>query len=86
MAQSGKLKQIADERNEPLEVIVPRQIEKAGSIFQAAVDLGVQPNALQQWLKRHGLKVVTRQVASVIPDVKQRTTEDEELSLAHKTD
>lgn len=63
---SGKrLKNIAQDYNEPLEVLIPRMITEEGSIHKAAIRLGVYPNAIQYWMKKNGYRLVTQQVATL---------------------
>jgi hypothetical protein len=61
----NRLQEIAAERGVKLEVLIPQTIEETGSVLQTAIRLSVTPNAIQNWLKRNGYRVVTRQVASL---------------------
>jgi hypothetical protein len=65
MPQTGKLKTIEKDHEEPLLTLIPRVIREEGSIYKAAVRLDVSPNTLQHWLKKEGFHVTTRQVATV---------------------
>ncbi len=61
----NRLKAIAAERGVELDEIIPQTIEETGSVLQTAIRLNVTPTAIQNWLKRNGYRVVTRQVASL---------------------
>jgi hypothetical protein len=55
----NKLKDIADELGEPLETLIPRIVQEEGAVHRAAVRLGVAPNSINNWLKKHGYRPVT---------------------------
>jgi len=59
------LDKIAEERGIALEVLVPQTVQQEGSIFKAAVKLGVSPNSIQYWMKKNGYTLKTQQVATL---------------------
>ncbi len=61
----SKLAKIAEARGVSLDVLIPQTIREEGSVFQAAKRLGVYPSSIQYWMKKHGYKLVTRQVAEL---------------------
>jgi hypothetical protein len=65
MAKPGRLKEIAEEYGQPLDVLIPRVISEEGSIIRAAMKLGVNTNTLQNWIRANGYSLKTRQVASL---------------------
>ena len=54
----GRLAEIAANEydNEPLGELVPRIVEEAGSVYEAARTLGVYPNAIYYQLKKYGYR------------------------------
>lgn len=60
----NRLKEIASEMGETPETLVPRIVREEGSIYGAAVRLGVSRSTLAYWLKKMGLKVETRRVTT----------------------
>lgn len=69
------MKAIAAEHGTPLKALIPRVIEEEGSVFGAALKLGVTPNTIQYWLKANKLTVKTRQIAEVVPTEDNDTVE-----------
>lgn len=61
----GKIDQIAQERGETADTLIPRTIHEEGSVHNAAVALGVYPNAIRYWLKKHGRAVRRKTVTEV---------------------
>jgi len=54
MTVPGRLELIACQRGEPLDVLIPRLLDEHNHIaFQVAVELGVYPNTILYWLKKH---------------------------------
>lgn len=66
MPKGNRLKTIERERGEPLEALIPRLIKEEGTVFGAAVALGVHPNTISYWLRKNNLTVETRQTAQVV--------------------
>lgn len=55
-----KLKTAAQQAGMPLDEFLPKTIEETGSIFQAAIKLGVTPNSIHYWMKKNGYTLVSR--------------------------
>ncbi len=53
---SGKLIEIARERGEPLEKLIPRLLGELKKPHHVAVALGVYDNTIFYWLRRHGYR------------------------------
>jgi len=54
MSHAGRLEVIACQRGEKLDTLIPRLLEKHSHIlYQVAVELGVYPNTIMYWLKKH---------------------------------
>lgn len=60
-----RLEKIAAKRGCTVEQLIPRTIERHGSVLSAAQDLGVAPNTLHNWLKTHNYQVEIKQIAVV---------------------
>ena len=54
----GKLKKLAADHGEPVEILIPRLMAEHGTPFKVAVHLGLYPNTIYYWLKTHGFTVV----------------------------
>lgn len=76
MARSNRLIDKARQIGEPLESLIPRLIEEEGSIYRAALALGVTPNSIQYWLRKNNLAVETRQAAQVVEREDGEATRD----------
>jgi hypothetical protein len=60
MAYKGRvLEKLAQERNVTVATLISQTIQEQGSIFRAAIALGVAPNSIQSWMKRHGYQLKT---------------------------
>jgi hypothetical protein len=68
MAKPNRLAEIANQRGEQIHEMIPRAIEETGSIFQAAVSLGVSPISVPNRLKRNGYTVEQKLVTVVTRD------------------
>lgn len=66
-----KLNLIAEEMNEPIEKLIPRIVEEAGSIQGAATTLGVAPNTIRYWLKKLGYSSATSQKIILHREIEQ---------------
>lgn len=53
MATPNRLEAIAQEKDEPLEKMIPRLLEELGTMYLVAVELKVYPNTILGWLKRN---------------------------------
>ena len=62
--RSNRLKEIAAKLGETPETLVPRTVREEGSIYGAAVKLGVSRNTIGYWLKKMGIKVETQRVTT----------------------
>lgn len=60
----NRLKEIALERGETPETLVPKTVREEGSIYGAAVKLGVSRTTIAYWLKKMGIKVETQRIAT----------------------
>lgn len=60
----NRLKEIASQRGETPETLVPRTVREAGSVYGAAVKLGVSRTTISYWLKKLGIKVETQRIAT----------------------
>jgi transcriptional regulator with GAF, ATPase, and Fis domain len=47
------------------ETLVPRTVREEGSVYGAAVKLGVSRNTIAYWLKKMGIKVETQRVTTI---------------------
>lgn len=52
MATPFKLRKIEEKYGEPLDTLIPRLIKEHGSVFNAAIVLGVYPNTIYNWQKK----------------------------------
>lgn len=60
MGYKGRvLEKLAKERNVTIANLISQTVAEQGSIFRAAVTLGVAPNSIQSWMKRHGYQLKT---------------------------
>lgn len=65
----GKLEEAARAAGEPVETFIPRIVEEEGTVFNAAVRLGVYPNTIKNWMKRNNYQLVLkRTVEKVEPE------------------
>lgn len=60
----NRLIEIASGMGETPETLVPRIVREEGSIYGAAVKLGVSRTTIAYWLKKLGIKVETHRVAT----------------------
>lgn len=62
----GKLKQKANAAGVNVEAYVPQIIEKEGGVRQASVFFDCEPYAIRNFLKSHGLQVITEKKVRVV--------------------
>ncbi len=60
MAKKGYLFKVASEQGKTVQALVIEAVEKRGSIFGAAKELGVTQATIEYHLGKAGLKLVTR--------------------------
>lgn len=60
---TNSLKQMAEEQGVSVIELVRNAVVEAGSVQGAAVRIGCAPSSIRHWLKKAGLRVVTKQVA-----------------------
>jgi hypothetical protein len=53
----SKLSGLAKQQKTTVRQLITVAIRKEGSIFRAALSLGVTPNSIQYWLRRNGYEV-----------------------------
>lgn len=58
------LRKIAEEQETSIAELVRATVEREGSIFRAALALGLTPNSLQNWMSRNGYRL--RQTVTVV--------------------
>jgi len=61
----NRLKEIAIERGVTIETLIPRTVSEEGSVYGAAVKLGVSRNTVSYWLKKMNIKVETNRVTTL---------------------
>ena len=71
MPRSNRLPEIAAERGEPLESLIPRLYAHYGNDEGVAADLGVHPNSIIHWRRTNGYerKVTVQLVQEGMPNV-----------------
>lgn len=77
--RKGRLADIAKERGETIDSLVPRIVAESGSIRAAATELGVADNTIRHHLKRLGYK--PKFVQSVIWERAEDADEEKEHVL-----
>lgn len=60
----NRLKELAQSLNVTPEALVSRTVREEGSLYGAAVKLGVSRTTIAYWLKKMGIKVETHRVAT----------------------
>lgn len=63
MPMPNKLQKQAIERGEPLETLIPRLLDELGTMYAVAVDLGVYPNTILNWLNKNNYRYNTKKKA-----------------------
>jgi hypothetical protein len=53
MAKSGRLQDKANEYGESLDILIPRLLNKLGTMYLVARELDVYPNTILHWLSTH---------------------------------
>ena len=61
----NRLKEIATKLGETPETLVPRTVREEGTVYGAAVKLGVSRNTISYWIKKMGMKVETNRVTTL---------------------
>lgn len=62
MATPNRLQALEQEYNEPIEVLIPRMVNKLGNQRAAADALGISQATISTWLKENGYIAVTQWV------------------------
>lgn len=56
MGLKNQLPRIAEALDEQVDELIPRLLEAHGTPFKVAVELGVYPNTILNWLKKNGYR------------------------------
>jgi len=65
LATKNALERIALERNEPLESLIPRLLGELKTMYAVAVELGVFPNTILNWLNKNNYRYNAKKKAWV---------------------
>ena len=59
MPRPNRLREIADGKGVTVEQMIGGAIEETGTIFRAALEIGVTPSAINNWMHANGYGVKT---------------------------
>ena len=62
MARNYRLREIEQERGEPLLTLIPRRLNELGSMERVADEFGVHMNTILRWCKENGVERETTYV------------------------